>query len=1071
MKLGRSKRVKRVVAWIVILFFSIGLIPMRSFAVEPVNLDSNTQVHYFDLHTREWINWSHSDFDVEKDSNLLMCEWGTWFIIFISEKVEGSTFVDGVDSTLKEDTFYISGDVIVRFVGGGPENPLDRGPLMIHFIDGGRAQWYGYVNNTSFEPLMTLSGEGTFEMISGQINGREGGAIQAIGMDTEIVINGGRLTGERNHTNVITLEGLNNHLAIYGGELKMYGNGTSILVLGTENWVSVNGGSVKGTNANTITIIGHDNRVVQRGGLISTETGTGVILQSGTVAYFQLGGLLYSPISGEDFLIHPGDGIVVQREGFREEQLIGTSRDLIITGNGGRAFWNVVDEQPGISFVRGTNSGFIPVYDVDITTCLEITVNELAFDLSDRVYNGDFHYINVALAPGIVVIGRIEFHVYYQRIGEDGIVEGGLYDTWRLPPIHAGNYLVTVRMTATGYDDGPFVREHLFELGTLTIEPARLVVIPNTGQWKYFGQADPEEFDFDVMIPVEGQIPDFAGSLTREPGEEVGEYFIIGGDGFKLIDNPPGMFLASNYALDILDDMVTFEIIQYNTEARAIANIPESGWFNRIHHQLILTAPENYEISLDGNFNVGSWAPYLEIPMVDGTKEEVTYFLRSTLDGESYHAITLPNSVTYNRDTELPVGVITIEENPFNIFIDEVTFELTFRNSIRATVSGCGGISGLRSIEWYITEDEQFIASAINWNDIDWNRLPWQVLGEEERINLDNYFAGVVIARITDNAGNVTILRSDGLIIFFDSQERARVTFYKDDYQDVEVDLEKNRNVVREIALRSSNGETIQTDEDEIILKENIDFVTYDNGILLKNDFLQTLPLGYANLAVSWNPLGIEVEAIPSRQMPRDTIIEVLVAEENGVELPPEPPPEPPLEPPPEPPPQPPPEPPPQPPPEPPPQPPPEPPLEQPPQLPPEPPLEQPPQPPPDPPSNQPGSGVTLNPPTIVEGPRPPAVVEEEEQPEVEGPEEEMVDDGEDLQAGLIPEAPPQFIPPSFDPNIIEEGDIVIPGAGRNVGIIVRNVFVGTLALGGFAALSQKFLMIKTIEGGSIDSW
>lgn len=1031
MKSKGSKRVRRVIAWIVVLLITIGLIPMGNFAVERTNLDSNIQVLYYDLYTGEWINGSHSYSGVEKDADVL----------------------------------HISGDVIVRFVGGSSQNPLDRAPFTIYFTDGGKAQWAGYVNNTGSEPLITLNGEGTFEMIGGQINGKAGGGIQTLGMDTEVTIYGGRLIGEDNHTHVIELDGLDNHLRIYEGEIKMYGNGTSILVSGRDNNVSVNGGNILGTNGNTIIITGDYNRVIQRGGLISTETGIGVALQSSTAGYFQWGGILYSPISGEDFLIYPGDGIVVQREGFQKQQLIGTSTDLTITGSGGRAFWDVVEEQPGISFVRGANSGFIPVCDVDVTTYLGITENELSFDLSERIYNGDFHHVDVTLASGVNVIGRLEFDVYYQKIGEDGIIEGDLCETWRMPPINAGNYLVTVRTTAIGYDGGPFVREQRIELGTLTIRPARLVIIPGQGQWKYFGQVDPEEFDFHVVIPVGGQIPDFAGSLTREPGEEVGEYFIIAGEDFKLIDNPEGMFLAKNYQLDVLEDMVTFEILQYETEARGMTNIPESGWFNRAYPQLTIKAPENYELTQDENFAEEAWVSYLEIEMLDGFEQEVTYFLRSTLDGETFHAISLPKSVIYSRDTELPGGVITIEENPFNIFIDEITFELTFRNGIRATIYGYGGVSGLRSIEWYTTEDEQFIASAINWNDIDWNSLPWQILGENERINLDNSFAGVIVARITDNAGNVTILRSDGIIVFFDSQEIARVTFHKDDNQDVEVDLEKNRNAVRGVALKNNNGETNQTDEEEIILEENIDFVTYADGILLKNDFLQTLPLGYANLSVSWNPLGIEVEATPSRQLPRNTIIEVLVTEEgeSGIETP-QPPPEPPQEPPPELPQEPPPELP-Q---EQPPQPPPQPPTE----LPPEPPPELPPQPPADPNQNQPGQGnIPLNPPTVVEGPRPPAVTEEEE-PEVEEPEEdERVDDGDELQADVIPEVEPPTLPPSFDPILIEEGEVVVPGSGRDVGIIVRNVFVATLALGGFGALSQKYLLIKSIEGGSIDSW
>jgi hypothetical protein len=99
--------------------------------------------------------------------------------------------------------------------------------------------------------------------------------------------------------------------------------------------------------------------------------------------------------------------------------------------------------------------------------------------------------------------------------------------------------------------------------------------------------------------------------------------------------------------------------------------------------------------------------------------------------------------------------------------------------------------------------------------------------------------------------------------------------------------------------------------------------------------------------------------------------------------------------------------------------------------------------------------------------------VEDEEDEELEEDEEEAQEEDEepvDMEAGIIPDSQPSTPVDNLPPTLFEEyflNDYPV----RNVGIIVRNVIIGTLALGGAIGLSQKYLMIKSIGGNSIDSW
>ncbi len=87
--------------------------------------------------------------------------------------------------------------------------------------------------------------------------------------------------------------------------------------------------------------------------------------------------------------------------------------------------------------------------------------------------------------------------------------------------------------------------------GALTVTPATLTVTPDAGQSKVFGDSDPV-LTFAHAGAVAGETPAFAGALSREEGENAGEYAIEQGT-LAPADNAP--FLAANYTLAFTADV------------------------------------------------------------------------------------------------------------------------------------------------------------------------------------------------------------------------------------------------------------------------------------------------------------------------------------------------------------------------------------------------------------------------------------------------------------------------------------------------------------------------------------
>ncbi len=90
-----------------------------------------------------------------------------------------------------------------------------------------------------------------------------------------------------------------------------------------------------------------------------------------------------------------------------------------------------------------------------------------------------------------------------------------------------------------------------------TIDKATLTVTPNSGQSKSYGTTPDPVLAYTSTGTVTGETAAFDGALSREAGEDVGQYDITKGS-LELKDS--GTFKATNYNLVLDTAVVTFEI-------------------------------------------------------------------------------------------------------------------------------------------------------------------------------------------------------------------------------------------------------------------------------------------------------------------------------------------------------------------------------------------------------------------------------------------------------------------------------------------------------------------------------
>lgn len=131
--------------------------------------------------------------------------------------------------------------------------------------------------------------------------------------------------------------------------------------------------------------------------------------------------------------------------------------------------------------------------------------------------------------------------------------------TWSEYPIrykHVGTYTVYVKFDKENYSTTTLSNE-------IEIKPIVLTVSPNSNQGKIYGEFD-SEITHNSSGSINGEVPAFAGSLSRVEGNNVGSYLIEQGS-LVLINNDSTDFYAQNYTLVYSNPSeIKFEIVKRN---------------------------------------------------------------------------------------------------------------------------------------------------------------------------------------------------------------------------------------------------------------------------------------------------------------------------------------------------------------------------------------------------------------------------------------------------------------------------------------------------------------------------
>lgn len=239
-----------------------------------------------------------------------------------------------------------------------------------------------------------------------------------------------------------------------------------------------------------------------------------------------------------------------------------------------------------------------------------------------------------------------------------------------------------------------------------------------------------------------------------------------------------------------------------------------------------LIPDSGYQISADKTV----WKDSLGDYVTQGSNT-VEYYLKETATG----AVTGKKKATFKIDTEVPTGKIEIGTNTFSGSPNPVAYDYWFRDNAAVDITGADSTSGIASIEYQkVKADESY--------DVNGTWVTWDAANKLSLTESGKY---VIYARITDNAGNQTIINSDGVVVFKDSVVvDSSIDYTKTTKTSVDAKVTLNGNTVASV----KNGENTLT--------AGTDYTVYADKITFSGEYLDTLAVGTYTLTVEYHPQG-----------------------------------------------------------------------------------------------------------------------------------------------------------------------------------------------------------------------
>jgi hypothetical protein len=204
--------------------------------------------------------------------------------------------------------------------------------------------------------------------------------------------------------------------------------------------------------------------------------------------------------------------------------------------------------------------------------------------------------------------------------------------------------------------------------------------------------------------------------------------------------------------IELYDSMTTSvvpEVSYLSAEVEAVlSGDKKDDWYIG---DVKVTAPSGYTIAATPEALLNSdGASQIDVT-ADG-ETEVTYALK-----DSSGMITAAKTITVKRDTTAPTGEIAVATNKWTQFLNTITFGVFFKETTHVTITGEDLTSGVKNIQYYLADGQQTKDQLEALEDTEWTA------GSSFDMEPDNKY--VIYAKITDKAGNVAYISSDGIVL------------------------------------------------------------------------------------------------------------------------------------------------------------------------------------------------------------------------------------------------------------------------------------------------------------------
>ncbi|AMC94135.1 hypothetical protein AOC36_09080 [Erysipelothrix larvae] len=326
---------------------------------------------------------------------------------------------------------------------------------------------------------------------------------------------------------------------------------------------------------------------------------------------------------------------------------------------------------------------------------------------------------------------------------------------------------------------------------------------------------------------------------SNRPGEI---HYTISDPSVLSIDAHTGVITLHKASENVIDITVTQEETQDYTQASATIQVkvePKSIslTINDQEKYYMGSEPE-YTYEINGLVNGDT----LAVDFNENTELPGQYEISYTIDLEDKYVIDTQSIGMITIKDNPPTGSITINENLWDTLVKTITFGLFGKDTLSVNFSA-DDIEAPDSLHLSYLLSE----NSLSEEDLEYNPDMIQIVNGYT-LTLDANFVGFVYLKITDSNQNITLIGSDGLVVFKDSEPEIEQEFSKAQSSDLRVEIEMNGNVVKAIERHTQEGN---------ILGSNDAVEVIQNALIFKNAYLKTLPQGIHTFEISYHPLGV----------------------------------------------------------------------------------------------------------------------------------------------------------------------------------------------------------------------